>query len=212
MKRKVAFWCLVVLAAVMFTNPILSIQDILGYNGFGTSTTYPNSWIKQDLFIFHNYALKFYDPRLSVVSCMLVAVIIGLGAIAGTAMKLYDDDRPVRVVSGAFLAVVTAAAFRGTEVLVDTLMFHGICAGSREACPENTAIKFLEGDRFTVIAYLALGVAIVIGGMLAKKGWHRFVVPPPAPVAIIATEPALNAATEEDTIRRPDSIFCEQTS
>mgnify|MGYP001619088242 CR=1 FL=1 len=218
MRRRIGFWLLVVLAAVLFTDPILSIQDILGYNSFGTDMTYPNSWIQQDFFFLHSYALRFYDPRSSVASWMLVATIIGLGALAGAVLKFYgkeNEKRPVLVTYGVFLAIVTASAFRGAEVLTEMLMVQGICLGDRAACPGNEAIPFWNGDRFTVIAYLCLGVAIVVGGVLAKKGWHRFVAPPPspAPAAVVATEPALNAAAEKDTAIHPDNLkLCQQVS
>lgn len=201
--RKVLFWAIIVLAAAVMTDPILSVQDMLGYDGLTSPVyVYPGvggtSQFGGDWFVLKSYALHFGGPRSTMRSWLLVAAIIGLGALLPQAIIGQSRQYfffPASVIVAAFL-------FRAVEVLTEVLMVQGICLSLPRACP-NEAMFFWEGDRFTVIAYLALGAAIVIGGVVATKVRRRINAEPGQPLEPMVVAGARTVSADQTAEAEP---------
>lgn len=197
MKRRIVFWVLVVLATAFLADPILNLQYVLGENSLFT----PEGW---PTFYTWTYVADFDDPRDTFRSLFLIAALIGLGALAG--WPIVGRLRLTKTIAVSSRVIIAALVFRGTEVLTDILMYEGICAGSRTGCPSNVAMGFWDGDRFTIIAYLALGAAVVVGGVLARKSWRRFVAPPmQTPSAAMAEEQLVPERPATDAAEGPEA-------
>lgn len=181
--KRHAFWIALVFALAFLTDMVLGVEEMLGY------ATYSMGGRR---------AIIFGSPRDDFRSVLLIATLIGLGVAAAWTVR---ERRARRRIAIPGMILVTAFAFRIAETLTDALMISNICLGSPQFCA-NEAMELLGGDRFTIVAYLCLGAAIVLGGMRAHKVWRRLNAPPTAPAEVTSIARA-NEHPESETTASP---------